>query len=115
MRGTLRHSQPSSRHAPQPWQAAVTVTAAGPVMVLPTGVNKGTGLTVALAELGIAAHNVVGAGDAENDDSFLSLCGFSVAVANAIPSLKRRAHKTTKREHGAGVVELIQQIIASDG
>jgi hydroxymethylpyrimidine pyrophosphatase-like HAD family hydrolase len=84
------------------------------VMVLPTGVNKGTGLTVALAELGIAAHNVVGAGDAENDDSFLSLCGFSVAVANAIPSLKRRAHKITKREHGAGVVELIQQIIASD-
>lgn len=84
------------------------------LMVLPIGINKGTGLTAALTELGIPAHNVVGAGDAENDDSFLSLCGFSVAVANAIPSLKRRAHRITKREHGAGIVEIIQQIIGGD-
>ena len=86
----------------------------GAVMVLPTGVNKGTGLTAALAELGIATRNVVGIGDAENDDSFLSLCGFSVAVANAIPRLKRLAHKTTQREHGAGVAEILQQIMQSD-
>jgi len=84
------------------------------VMVLPTGVTKGTGLRVALHELGIAAHNVVAVGDAENDDSLLSMCGFSVAVANAIPALKRRAHKTTKEKHGAGVVEIIQQIIKND-
>jgi hydroxymethylpyrimidine pyrophosphatase-like HAD family hydrolase len=84
------------------------------VMVLPTGVNKGTGLKVALDELGIPAHNVVAIGDAENDDSLLSLCGFSVAVANATPALKRRAHKTTRQEHGAGVVEIIQQIMSSD-
>ena len=86
----------------------------GAVMVLPTGINKGTGLTVALAELGISTHNVVGIGDAENDDSFLSMCGFSVAVANAIPKLKRMAHKTTQREHGAGVAEILQQIMQSD-
>jgi HAD superfamily hydrolase (TIGR01484 family) len=84
------------------------------VMVLPTGVTKGTGLRVALDELGIAPHNVVAIGDAENDDSLLSMCGFSVAVANAIPSLKRRAHKTTRQEHGAGVVEIIEQIMQSD-
>ena len=86
----------------------------GSVMVLPTGINKGTGLTAALAELGISTHNVVGIGDAENDDSFLSLCGFSVAVANATPRLKRMAHKTTQREHGAGVAEILQQITQSD-
>ena len=84
------------------------------IMVLPTGVTKGTGLRVALDELGIAPHNVVAVGDAENDDSLLSMCGFSVAVANAIPALKRRAHKTTKQEHGAGVVEIIDQIMRSD-
>src|SRR6266849_1406278 len=84
------------------------------IMVLPTGVTKGTGLRVALDELGIAPHNVVAVGDAENDDSLLSMCGFSVAVANAIPALKRRAHKTTKQEHGAGVVEIIEQIMRSD-
>jgi HAD superfamily hydrolase (TIGR01484 family) len=84
------------------------------VMVLPTGVNKGTGLAAALAELGIPAHNVVGVGDAENDGALLSLCGFSVAVANAIPAIKRSAHKTTKEKHGAGVVEIIQQIMSND-
>ena len=47
------------------------------VMVLPTGVTKGTGLRVALDELGIAPHNVVAVGDAENDDSLLSMCGFA--------------------------------------
>jgi HAD superfamily hydrolase (TIGR01484 family) len=84
------------------------------VMVLPTGVTKGTGLRVALDELHIAPHNVVAVGDAENDDSLLSMCGFSVAVANAIPALKRRAHKTTRQGHGAGVVEIIEQIMQSD-
>jgi HAD superfamily hydrolase (TIGR01484 family) len=84
------------------------------IMVLPTGVTKGTGLRVALDELGIAPHNVVAVGDAENDDSLLSMCGFSVAVANAIPALKRRAHKTTRQGHGAGVVEIIEQIMQND-
>src|ERR1700757_4466057 len=36
----------------------------GAVMVLPSGVNKATGLSVALSELGLSPHNVVGVGDA---------------------------------------------------
>ncbi len=51
------------------------------VMVLPSGVDKGTGLTAALSRLGIEPAEVVGIGDAENDLPFLRLCGFSVAVA----------------------------------
>ena len=46
----------------------------GAVMVLPAGVNKATGLTAALKELGLSPHNVVGVGDAENDHAFLQLC-----------------------------------------
>lgn len=86
----------------------------GAVMVLPTGVNKGTGLAAALSELKISAHNVVGVGDAENDHSFLSLCECSVAVANALPALKGLADYTTRADHGAGVVELIEQMLADD-
>src|SRR5207253_4542056 len=63
----------------------------GAVMVLPTGVNKGTGLAAALGELKVSTHNVVGVGDAENGHSFLSQCEYSVAVANALPSLKEQA------------------------
>jgi len=86
----------------------------GAVMVLPTGVNKATGLIAALQELKLSAHNVVGIGDAENDLSFLSLCECSVAVANAIPSLKEQADYTTKAENGDGVIELIEQLLADD-
>ena len=86
----------------------------GAVMVLPTGVNKGTGLAAALHELKLSAQNVVGIGDAENDHSFLSLCGFSVAVANALPAVKEEADYTTRADHGAGVTELIEQLLADD-
>jgi HAD superfamily hydrolase (TIGR01484 family) len=86
----------------------------GAVMVLPTGVNKGTGLAAALRELKFSAHNVAGIGDAENDHSFLSLCECSVVVANALPSLKEQADYTTKADHGEGVSELIGQLLADD-
>ena len=86
----------------------------GAVMVLPSGVNKATGLCAALDELGISPHNVVGAGDAENDHAFLDLCEFSVAVANARPFLKKHADFVTEGERGAGVTELIGNILASD-
>ncbi len=84
------------------------------VMVLPSGVNKGTGLTAALADLHMEGDRAVGIGDAENDHAFLSLCRFSVAVANAIPSLKDRVHLVTAGSYGAGVVEVIQKLVATD-
>ena len=86
----------------------------GAVMILPAGVNKGTGLAAALRELKLSARNVVGIGDAENDISFLSLCGFSVAVANALPALKKQADYTTRADHGDGVIELIELLLADD-
>lgn len=86
----------------------------GAVMVLPSGVNKASGLAAALEEMGLSSHNVVGVGDAENDHAFLSFCAVGVAVANALPMLKERADFVTKGNRGAGVVELIDQIIASD-
>jgi HAD superfamily hydrolase (TIGR01484 family) len=84
------------------------------VMVLPAGVDKATGLTAALAELSIAPQAVVAVGDAENDHAFLALCGYSVAVANALPALKGRVDLVTAASHGAGVTELIGRLIADD-
>ncbi len=86
----------------------------GAVMVLPSGINKATGLRAALDELGLSPHNVIGAGDAENDHAFLDLCEFSVAVANALPSLKKHANYVTRGERGAGITELIGVILAGD-
>src|SRR5438105_3735986 len=77
----------------------------GAVMILPSGVNKATGLTAALQELGLSPHNVVGVGDAENDHAFLSLCECSVAVQNALDTLKERVDWVTSEGHGRGTVE----------
>lgn len=84
------------------------------VMILPSGVNKATGLAVALDELGLSPGDAVAIGDAENDQGFLDLCATSVAVANALPALKERADIVTTRGHGAGVIELIERIVADD-
>jgi hydroxymethylpyrimidine pyrophosphatase-like HAD family hydrolase len=86
----------------------------GAVMVLPAGVNKATGLTAALADLGLSPRDTVGVGDAENDHAFLDLCECSVAVANALPALKVRADRVTHRARGAGVAELIDRVLADD-
>ncbi|MGH9319734.1 MAG: HAD hydrolase family protein [Vicinamibacteria bacterium] len=86
----------------------------GAVMVVPSGLNKATGLVVALDALSLSPHNVVGIGDAENDHAFLQLCEFGVATANALPTLKQHADFVTAGDHGAGVTELIDEIIASD-
>jgi hydroxymethylpyrimidine pyrophosphatase-like HAD family hydrolase len=86
----------------------------GAVMVLPSGVNKASGLSEALKRLGLSPHNVVGVGDAENDHAFLSVCEFSAAVANALPMLKERADHGLKADHGAGVIELAGQLLDDD-
>jgi hydroxymethylpyrimidine pyrophosphatase-like HAD family hydrolase len=86
----------------------------GAVMVLPSGTTKATGLLAALSELGLSKHNVVGIGDAENDHSFLSMCEFAVAVANALPVIKEQADLTTNGDHGAGVIELAKRLLSND-
>ena len=86
----------------------------GAVMVLPSGVNKGTGLALALDELALSPHNVVGVGDAENDHAFLKLCECSVAVANALPAVQERADVVVSKPWGEGVTELCDQLIAND-
>lgn len=60
----------------------------GAVMVLPSGINKASGLSAALKELGLSMHNVVGIGDGENDHLFLRSVGLGVAVANAPDAVK---------------------------
>ena len=86
----------------------------GAVMVLPPGVSKAAGLKAALDDLGLSPHNVVAVGDAENDLSFLDICGCSAAVANALPSVKQCVDLVLQEGRGAGVIELIHKIFAGE-
>ncbi len=86
----------------------------GSVMVLPSGVNKASGLAVALEELHLKNEQAVAVGDAENDHAFLKAAGCGVAVANALPMLKEAADLVTRGARGAGVEEVIEQLLAND-
>lgn len=84
------------------------------VMVLPSGVNKGSGLRAALRELDLSIHEAVGVGNGQNDHSFLDLCECAVAVANAVDAVKAKADFTTPAATDAGVIQLIDELIATD-
>lgn len=81
------------------------------VMALPAGVDKASGLTAALGELGLSPGEVLGVGDAENDHAFLAICGVSAAVANALHELKAAVDIATPEPEGAGVAWLIARLI----
>lgn len=85
----------------------------GAVMVLPSDVNKASGLKHALTRLNLSPHNVAAIGDAENDQVLLNSCGCSAAVANALESVKAKADLVVA-DHGAGVAELIELLVEQD-
>ena len=83
-------------------------------MCLPAGVDKASGLEHALGALGLAAADVAGVGDAENDLDFLARCGLAAAVANALPEVRAAADLVTEEEEGAGVAWLIERVLAGE-
>ncbi len=81
------------------------------VMILPSTVNKATGLAEAVKRLSMETNTLIGVGDAENDHAFIDACGYRVAVANAIPSLKNEVDLVTHGARGEGVAELIARVL----
>lgn len=84
------------------------------VMILPSGINKAVGLRAALLELGVSPLNTVAVGDAENDLTMLAACGVSVAVGNALESVKSASDIVLEAPRGAGVTELINRLLQTD-
>ena len=84
----------------------------GSLMVLPSRVNKGFGLAAALMELKLRSEELVAVGDAENDHAFMSVCECSVAVANALDTLKSHVDWVVKESHGEGAVEMMHAYMA---
>lgn len=95
----------------QQWQIIMNK---GAVMILPQGIDKVTGLKAALQELGILAEAVVGVGDAENDLTFLQMCGLSAAVSNALEEVRTTVDWVARSARGEGVSELIDYMLTED-
>lgn len=82
------------------------------------GIDKTSGLKVALAEMGLRADQTVTVGDGHNDTVMLDYkkagFGLGVAMGNGVDENKAVAGMVTKGGPGTGVVELIDFILATD-
>lgn len=79
-------------------------------MLLPQGVDKATGLRVALRLLGHDLESAAAAGDGENDLPMIRAVAHGIAVANAVPALKEHATFVTSRPGGHGIAEWVREI-----
>ena len=84
------------------------------LMILPSGVSKGTGLFEVLGDLGVSRHSTMGVGDAENDRALLDTCEVGAAVANSVTSLASFADIVLTEPAGAGVVSLVEHMLTED-
>lgn len=77
------------------------------LMLLPSGVSKGSGVRQALRHLGLSFHDVLAFGDAENDLDLFQACGWTACPANAVPMLKELADWVLPAANGRGVAAAI--------
>ncbi len=94
------------------WQVIFNKDAA---MLVPPGIDKGTGLTQALNDLATAPTDCIAVGDAQNDEPMLRTAGLGIATGNAVDSLKAQADLVLSKDNGRGIVELVHEHILKLG
>ncbi len=80
------------------------------VMIMPKGIDKGSGIVKAAEIYRIDRKNLAGIGDAENDLKMFGVAGVKVAVANAVDALKDEADIVCSEPYGDGVTEFVQSL-----
>lgn len=77
----------------------------------PKGASKGSALAFLMAHEGIEAHQVMAIGDSDNDHEMLLTAGFSVAMGNAAPALKKAADFVTASCDEDGMAMALEGIL----
>lgn len=85
------------------------------LMILPNGVDKGTGVAALLSWLRIPEKETTCVGDGENDLSMFDLAGVRVALANSVDALKKRADYVAKASDGQGTLEALEVLFPPTG
>ena len=73
--------------------------------------DKGVGLRIASAMIGIDPSQIAAIGDAHNDLALFEAAGAGYAVSNADPRLKDIATKVMSRPYGEGCADAIKEIL----
>lgn len=106
--GTARADEPSVRAALGATGVALNVVYnRAAMMLLPVGIDKGSGARHAIRALGLSFHDVLAMGDAENDLALLEACGWAGCPDNAVAELKERADWVFPGANGEAVARAI--------
>ncbi|MEU6113816.1 HAD family hydrolase [Streptomyces sp. NPDC047117] len=91
----------------------VGVTMAGPgiVELLPLGLSKATGLSLAARRLGVKAAGTIAFGDMPNDIPMFGWAAHGVAMANAHDELKAVADEITTSNADDGIAAVLERFL----
>lgn len=88
----------------------VTMAGAGLVELLPLGLTKATGLSLAARRLGMTAADAIAFGDMPNDIPMFGWAGHGVAMANAHRDLKAVADEITASNTEEGIAVVLERL-----
>jgi len=74
------------------------------------GINKGRGFSEVLTMLSASPSDVIAIGDSETDVPLFKMSGISIALGNALESVKSQASMTVSGKAGDGVIEALEYI-----
>lgn len=78
---------------------------------MPSGVDKGTAVVAALGRMGLTVEQAAGVANAENDLAFLSRCGLSVAVGDAVGGVREHVDRVAESRASVGVRALSDDLV----
>ncbi|WP_327354907.1 HAD family hydrolase [Streptomyces sp. NBC_01304] len=90
----------------------VTMAGAGIVELLPLGLSKATGLSLAARRLGVKAAQTIAFGDMPNDIPMFGWAAHGVAMANAHDELKAVADEVTASNEEDGIAVVLERLLA---
>ncbi|MFE9766740.1 HAD family hydrolase [Streptomyces sp. NPDC005808] len=89
----------------------VVMAGAGIVELLPLGLSKATGLSLAARRLGVKAADTIAFGDMPNDIPMFAWAAHGVAMANAHEELKTVADEVTLSNEEDGIAVVLERLL----
>ncbi|WP_049567555.1 HAD family hydrolase [Streptomyces sp. SBT349] len=91
----------------------IVVSGLGLVEVLPLGLTKATGLSLAARRLGVTAAETIAFGDMPNDIAMLSWAAHGVAMAGAHADVRAVADEITAGNDDDGIAVILERLLSA--
>ncbi|HWM37541.1 MAG TPA: HAD family hydrolase [Streptomyces sp.] len=92
---------------------SITMSGEDIVELLPLGLSKAKGLSIAARRLGIPARETIAFGDMPNDVPMFGWAAHGVAMGNAHPELLAVADEVTASNDADGIAVLLERLLAA--